>query len=203
MNFGKKLQQKRNTMKLTQEEVADQLFVSRQTISNWENEVSYPDLNMLVKISDLYNLSLDKLIKANESMRISLSKEGLNRRLNLILLLLVINSLIMVTILLLQNLNPSITINSISRFMIVAAVIINSFVIVRTSVFLNNINSNHMWEYMSKVSLKLILLIAVIVTATSSILVYFHQDFITGIVDGVWIGFIVLWVLVRYIDDSK
>lgn len=44
MNVGQKLRESRIKSKMKQEQVAEKLFVSRQTISNWENEKSYPDI---------------------------------------------------------------------------------------------------------------------------------------------------------------
>lgn len=68
MEIGKKLKEARLGAKLTQEQVAERLFVSRQTISNWENEKSYPDIVSVVKLSDLYSISLDELLKGDTKM---------------------------------------------------------------------------------------------------------------------------------------
>lgn len=68
MNVGQKLKESRTKSKMTQEQVAEKLFVSRQTISNWENEKSYPDIISVVKLSDLYSISLDELLKGDEKM---------------------------------------------------------------------------------------------------------------------------------------
>ena len=54
--------------KLTQEQVAELLGVSRQTISNWENEKSYPDIISVIKMSDYYEASLDYLLKGEQKM---------------------------------------------------------------------------------------------------------------------------------------
>ena len=53
---------------MTQENVAEKIQVSRQTISNWENEKSFPDIVNVIKLSDLYNISLDQLLKGDEAM---------------------------------------------------------------------------------------------------------------------------------------
>lgn len=66
MDIGKKLQEARTKANLTQEQVAEALAVSRQTISNWENEKTYPDIKSVVVLSDLYNISLDNLLKDSE-----------------------------------------------------------------------------------------------------------------------------------------
>lgn len=66
MKISTTLKQKRIELKLSQNEVAEQLFVTRQTISNWENDRSYPDLENLVLLSQLYNFSLDELFLLNK-----------------------------------------------------------------------------------------------------------------------------------------
>ncbi len=66
MDIGNKLQQARANAGMTQEQVSAALGVSRQTISNWENERTYPDIKSVVLLSDLYNVSLDYLLKGKE-----------------------------------------------------------------------------------------------------------------------------------------
>ena len=68
MQLGQTIVKIRKEQGLTQEEFAKQFDVTRQTVSNWENEKSYPDLHTLVKISDLYGISLDILLKGNSNM---------------------------------------------------------------------------------------------------------------------------------------
>jgi transcriptional regulator with XRE-family HTH domain len=68
MEIGKKLKETRLKCNLTQEQVSEMLYVSRQTISNWENEKSYPDIISIIKLSDLYSISLDELLKGDEKM---------------------------------------------------------------------------------------------------------------------------------------
>lgn len=68
MKFGERLKAARTKLNLTQEMVAQELFVSRQTISSWENERSYPDIQSLIKLSNCYQLSLDILLKEDNGM---------------------------------------------------------------------------------------------------------------------------------------
>ena len=63
MQLGKNLKIARQNSGYTQEEVSDILFVSQQTISNWEKEISTPSVNDFVKISNLYQASIDTLLK--------------------------------------------------------------------------------------------------------------------------------------------
>lgn len=68
MEIGKKLKDARTYSGLTQEKVAEKLNVTRQTISNWENEKSYPDIINVIELSDLYQVSLDELLKGDDKM---------------------------------------------------------------------------------------------------------------------------------------
>ena len=68
MEIGKQLKNARMHSGLTQENVAEKLHVSRQTISNWENEKSYPDIINVIEMSSLYSISLDDLLKGDERM---------------------------------------------------------------------------------------------------------------------------------------
>lgn len=68
MQLGQAIAQIRKERGLTQEAFAKMFSVTRQTVSNWENEKSYPDLSTLVKISDEFNVSLDVLLKGDFRM---------------------------------------------------------------------------------------------------------------------------------------
>lgn len=68
MEIGKKLKNARIEAGLTQEKAAEKIDVSRQTISNWENEKSYPDIISVIAVSDLYSVSLDELLKGDQKM---------------------------------------------------------------------------------------------------------------------------------------
>lgn len=68
MEIGKKLKNTRLQKGFTQEAVAEKIQVSRQTISNWENEKSYPDIVSVVNLSKLYEISLDELLKEDRRM---------------------------------------------------------------------------------------------------------------------------------------
>lgn len=73
--FSKILKEKRKELNLTQQEVADQLNVTRQTISNWEVGKSYPDIPTLIEISNFYNLSLDYMLKGDEQFMEKVKKD--------------------------------------------------------------------------------------------------------------------------------
>lgn len=69
MEIGTKIKRARNEAKLTQEQAAEALGVSRQTVSNWENGKSYPDIISVIKMSDLYSVSLDRLLKEESAVK--------------------------------------------------------------------------------------------------------------------------------------
>ncbi len=68
MNISEKIKNARLENGLTQEQAAEKLLVSRQTISNWENGKSLPDIISVIKMGELYELSLDDLLKGDKAM---------------------------------------------------------------------------------------------------------------------------------------
>lgn len=66
MALGNKIQEIRKNNNLTQEEFAQKFYVTRQTVSNWENNKNYPDMSSLKMISDTYGISFDELLKKDE-----------------------------------------------------------------------------------------------------------------------------------------
>lgn len=70
MNFSKQLKGYREKRELSQEELAEKIYVTRQTISKWENNRTYPDIHNLIALSILFNITLDELIKGDlEAMK--------------------------------------------------------------------------------------------------------------------------------------
>ena len=75
MNIGTQILKIRKEKGLTQEEFGKIFHVTRQTVSNWENEKSYPDLQILIEISNRFDISLDVLIKEDAKMVKTMDKE--------------------------------------------------------------------------------------------------------------------------------
>ena len=67
MEIGNKINQLRKLSGMTQEQLAEKLNVSRQTISKWESDSTSPDLESIVKISRIFHVSLDDLLKEGET----------------------------------------------------------------------------------------------------------------------------------------
>lgn len=77
MDIGSKLKSIRLKNKYTQEEMAEELNVTRQTISNWELNKSYPDIISIIKLSEVYDVTLDELLKGDDKM-IDFLNESIN-----------------------------------------------------------------------------------------------------------------------------
>lgn len=75
MKFSEHIKRQREELKLSQSEVAKQLSVTRQTISNWENGKSYPSMEMLIKVSEVYQVSIDSLLNEDLHMQKYLSRK--------------------------------------------------------------------------------------------------------------------------------
>lgn len=73
MDFNNRLYQLRKQKGLSQEELANRLNVSRQTVSKWEVGDSTPDMEKLIAISDLFDVSLDKLVMGKEDISVNQS----------------------------------------------------------------------------------------------------------------------------------
>ena len=66
MTFGERLYQLRKTKSISQEELAESLDVSRQSISKWENDKAYPEMTRLLFMSEYFDVSLDYLMRGTE-----------------------------------------------------------------------------------------------------------------------------------------
>lgn len=75
MELYQQIKKYRTQLSLSQEELAEKIYVTRQTISNWENNKNYPDIHSLLLLSSLFGISLDQLIKGD----IKIMKEEINK----------------------------------------------------------------------------------------------------------------------------
>lgn len=76
MNLSKQIKRLREEAGFSQEELSEKIYVSRQTISNWENERSYPDIHNLLLLSVLFDVTLDELVKGDvETMKKVIRKD--------------------------------------------------------------------------------------------------------------------------------
>ena len=80
MELAKQIKKYRIEYGLSQDELAEKLYVSRQTISNWENEKNYPDIKSILLMSYIFNISVDELVKGNiEDVKELIFKEDIDK----------------------------------------------------------------------------------------------------------------------------
>ena len=80
MEISTQIKKYRNSKNLSQEELAEKVFVTRQTISNWENEKSYPDIHSLLLLSSIFDVSLDHLITGDiETMKEKINEQEIKK----------------------------------------------------------------------------------------------------------------------------
>lgn len=80
MEIGRQIRKYRQELKMSQEELAEKVFVTRQTVSNWENDKNYPDINSLLLLSSLFGISLDILVKGDvEKMEEMIKNEDIRK----------------------------------------------------------------------------------------------------------------------------
>lgn len=94
LEFSNQLKKYRKINEYSQTELAEKLYVSSQTISNWENERSYPDIHNLILLSTLFNISLDELIKGDVStMKNLIDQKRINKLAWLMLIMMLLTSI--------------------------------------------------------------------------------------------------------------
>ncbi|MEQ2527815.1 helix-turn-helix domain-containing protein [Robertmurraya yapensis] len=76
MVFGEKLKKERIEKGWSQEELAEKLFVSRQSVSKWENGQNYPSIETIIKVSDLFDVTIDELLKSDEELKEKVIKDS-------------------------------------------------------------------------------------------------------------------------------
>lgn len=69
MLFGDKLKREREKRGWSQEYIAEKLYVSRQSVSKWENNKNYPSIEVIIKLSDLLNITIDDLLRSDDGLK--------------------------------------------------------------------------------------------------------------------------------------
>jgi transcriptional regulator with XRE-family HTH domain len=76
MIFGEKLKNERKKKGWSQEELSEKLFVSRQSVSKWENGMNYPSIEVIIKLSDLFEITIDELLRSDEELTEKVIKDS-------------------------------------------------------------------------------------------------------------------------------
>ena len=80
MEIGNQIQKYRAEQGYSQDELAEKIFVTRQTVSNWENQHTYPDLHSLLLLGEVFGISLDQLVKGDlDEMKREINKEDIEK----------------------------------------------------------------------------------------------------------------------------
>ena len=79
MNLSKKIYELRKAHGMSQEQLAEKLNVSRQSISKWESGESSPEIERLIELSDVFDVSTDYLLKSSEVDELSIRTERLEK----------------------------------------------------------------------------------------------------------------------------
>lgn len=85
MNIGEKIKFLRQEKNMTQKELADKLHVSSQAVSNWELHKGFPDISNLIRISDMFDISLDELIKEDTDLKENLMNGRIEKNITITL----------------------------------------------------------------------------------------------------------------------
>lgn len=142
MLFGERLQQKRSDLGLTQQDIADKMHVSRQTISSWERGHSYPDINSLIMLSDYYQVSLDILLKEDTAIQQYLDQKTIIRSLRPILITLLLIDIIYLALLILDKMSV-IHIENQAFIILMIFGLLNIVALFLVSAFRNRVTANH------------------------------------------------------------
>lgn len=67
---------KRKNRGWSQDELAEKLYVSRQSISKWENDQNYPSIEIIIKLSDLFGVTIDELLRSDEELTKKVINDG-------------------------------------------------------------------------------------------------------------------------------
>lgn len=82
MSFGENLQFLRKRRSMTQEELAEQLSVSRQSVSKWESNTAFPEMDTILTLCDLFSCDMDTLLRGDASRRFGADTAGYDRHMN-------------------------------------------------------------------------------------------------------------------------
>src|SRR5690625_4928276 len=69
MNFGNKLKNEREKRDSSQDYLAEKIYVSRQSVSKWETNKNYHNIEVILNLSDLFNITIDELLRSDEGLK--------------------------------------------------------------------------------------------------------------------------------------
>lgn len=193
MKFGNRLKQERQKKQMTQQKVADDLNVSRQTISSWETENSYPDIESLIQLSNYYQVSLDTLLKEDTGMTEYLKKQEVLKSIKPVTIVLTIIDVMFIA-LICTDLLGIIKFNSWVIRLVFVMGILNAISLILLSVFMKKVSAKPT-NYQKRIPIYVTIVAISIVI--SIILGYLGQLGVSGIFGGIAFGCIIVLLINR------
>ena len=80
MKFSEKIKEIRKMQNLTQEQFAEKIFISRNAVAKWESDRGYPDIQNLITISEVFEISLDDLIKNDKKLKTKIILDSASKK---------------------------------------------------------------------------------------------------------------------------
>lgn len=198
MKFGNRLKMSRLEKGLTQEQVANHFYVTRQTISGWENEVSYPDITNLINISDYYQISLDTLLKEDSGMKDYLKKQEVARSIKPITFLLLVIDLLSAGILILSIMNV-ISLSGFSTYTLEIIAVLNAIALIQIALFQSKLDEKSKFNF----SQLRVMLMGISLTIIGLLLLFLGKfSLISGVVTGVGVATIFINIFYKYLNRS-
>ncbi len=87
MNFSEKIKEIRKKQDFTQEQFAEKIFVSRNAVAKWESNRGYPDIQNLITISELFDISLDDLIKNDKKVKTKIILDSASKKWHILVII--------------------------------------------------------------------------------------------------------------------
>ncbi|MFV0411967.1 MAG: helix-turn-helix domain-containing protein [Oscillospiraceae bacterium] len=119
MTTGEKIKRLRKEQKISQEQLADTLGLSRQAVSRWETENAIPETAIIIKLSDIFHVSTDYLLKENEDMNLPLetrigNNEAKKTKKNLVIGItgIAFDAIVLIALLFMSLANPELRVGS-------------------------------------------------------------------------------------------
>jgi len=76
LSFGHKLKSEREKKGWSQDELAEKIYVSRQSVSKWENNKNYPSIETIINLSDLFDITIDELLRSDDRLKEKVIEDG-------------------------------------------------------------------------------------------------------------------------------
>lgn len=87
MKFSEKIKEIRKIQNLTQEQFAEKIFISRNAVAKWESDRGYPDIQNLITISEVFEISLDDLIKNDKKLKTKIILDSASKKWHILVII--------------------------------------------------------------------------------------------------------------------